>query len=146
MFEKVELLQYGNPYSFVRPLTLEEVNTHFKFGFNEVKGIYKNSELVRFYCKDGVIIDMCHAQDCCEEVYLEDSDALVNAEDIYTDSSWAIIELSQQTTKDDAERDYHYTWSFYKVKTSKGYDTIRWVGSSNGYYSETVDFFKANQE
>lgn len=121
---------------------IEDVNQHLKTGILKVKGLEVDSVELYFYCKDGFVICMYHEQDCCEDVFLESADSIENKVDIYTDCDWCELEEISDVVQPQLKGYYNdsFTWTFYKVKTNKGYDTIRWYGSSNGYYSESVDF------
>lgn len=81
-----------------------------------------------------------HEQDCCENVSIESivgdlndlvGEPLLRAEE---ESSEA-----EQPTDPDNYWDDSATWTFYKFATRKGYVDVRWLGQSNGYYSERVD-------
>lgn len=80
-----------------------------------------------------------HDQDCCETVQINDIvgdlDDLVGAPLVLAE------EISGQTPEGWSEDEYteSYTWTFYKFATKKGYVDVRWLGESNGYYSESVD-------
>lgn len=126
---------------------LDFVNEHLKSGLIKVDGLKPNNDSVIFYCKDGTEIMMYHDQDCCESVFIESVDTYENNDDIYTNCDWCIIEEVSNINRDPMEdNEESYTWTFYNVKTNKGYDTIRWYGSSNGYYSESVDFADITKE
>ena len=108
-------------------------------------------------CKDEVIFTldngdryrMWHWQDCCESVYLEDTtgdlqdligvpilkaDEVTNRGDVFGNTSYV--------NSGNADYGESHTWTFYHFATIKGYVTLRWYGSSNGYYSESVSLCK----
>ncbi len=92
---------------------------------------------------DEFIFTFEHEQDCCEGVYIEDIvgdlDDLVGkpldiVEEVEYDS-----DFNPPGVKPVVEAD-SFTWTFYKFATIKGWVDVRWLGESNGYYSESVDF------
>ena len=97
-----------------------------------------------FTCDDGKSFLMYHEQDCCESVTIEDicgdlSD-LIGSELLLTEE----VKSEEDPDGVDADKDRldfdSSTWTFYKISTMLGSVTIRWYGTSNGYYSESVDF------
>jgi len=102
--------------------------------------IEKNEDLTEMllYCNDRNIYKMYHKQDCCESVNIEDIEGDLN-DLLNTD----ILNAELVTNSDENTEKYEsVTWSFYKFATIKGYVTIRWIGTSNGYYSEVVSIKK----
>jgi hypothetical protein len=78
-----------------------------------------------------------HYQDCCESVDI--NDIVGDLEDLCGEPLLIAEEVSGETPVD-FEEEYHesVTWTFYKFATRKGYVDVRWLGESNGYYSESV--------
>jgi hypothetical protein len=96
---------------------------------------------IRFTTDQGLTYLMYHEQDCCEGVSIESivgdlqdliGNPILKADEVVSDEAQPGQEVSQY--------DDSFTWTFYKLATIKGYVDIRWLGSSNGYYSEGVDF------
>lgn len=112
--------------------------------FNALQGLVLENiltdghdEVLYFVMGDGNVYQMWHEQDCCEHVSIEDvvgdlrdlkGHVIVTAEEVAD---------SEEESKDSYES---CTWTFYKIGTSRGDVTIRWFGSSNGYYAEGVSF------
>lgn len=103
-----------------------------------------NEELY-FRCSNGHTYVMRHDQDCCESVYIED--IVGDLEDLLnTPILYASERTNSDNPKGDGEyRDESFTWTFYNISTMKGHVTIRWYGTSNGYYSESVSFYDASK-
>lgn len=104
----------------------------------------RDDELV-FHVKDGESYVMLHHQDCCESVVIDD--ICGDLQDLLGAPILSAEEAGNEPAPDRGEDDYvpeSETWTFYKAATIKGSVTIRWHGSSNGYYSERVDFEQCN--
>ena len=93
-------------------------------------GLHGESERVVLNLHCGGIIYIYHSRDCCENVRLVDfeNDGIVGG---------TIISFEEVTHSNDTEYG-SFTWTFYKLETTKGGLWLRWLGESNGYYSEKV--------
>lgn len=104
-----------------------------------------SGQYIKFVTSEGETFMMYHEQDCCESVSIESIEGelscLVGNPILLAEE---VTKYSDAVTGEDAW-DESQTWTFYKLATIKGYVDIRWYGSSNGYYSERVDFVKLLQ-
>lgn len=108
-----------------------------------------NDRLV-FNTEDGESFEMTHSQDCCESVNLEDvcgdlsdliGSEILLAEEVSNDKEMP-EDYQNKIASGEAYQPDSFTWTFYKLATIKGHVTLRWLGTSNGYYSERVEFEK----
>lgn len=103
-----------------------------------------DDEIMTFRTVDGRTFELYHDQSCCESVAIQDitgdlSD-LIGEPLLRADEECSEDELpggNPEGTCSDS-----YTWTFYKLATRKGYVDIRWLGESNGYYSECVNLYE----
>lgn len=104
-----------------------------------IGGNIYDSEMILVF--DDIKLIFYHEQDCCENVVIEEIDGdikdLIGAPLLICEAV-SNDEYQGQYARSDDEDDSH-TWTFYKFATINGYVTVRWLGSSNGYYSENVD-------
>jgi len=96
----------------------------------------EGAEVLSFTDSEGFKFIFYHRSDCCETVSIEDivgdlpdllESPILQAEEV---SNYKGPEMPVGS----------YTWTFYKFATISGSVTIRWLGTSNGYYSEKVHF------
>jgi len=105
--------------------------------FVEVTGSVGSGEML-FVTSQGERFMFAHQQDCCESVDI--NDIVGDLQDL-VGTPLLVAEEVSGATEPDEEHYESYTYTFYKFATRKGYVDVRWLGESNGYYSEGVDLF-----
>jgi len=123
--------------------TLVKIEQNNKDAFDDHLDFFtSNDDHLDFFTSNDECFRMYHKQICCESVYIEDIcsdlDDLLNS---------PLTMAEEITNADDKALDKYadsFTWTYYKLATVKGYVTIRWYGTSNGYYSESVDFVEVS--
>jgi len=104
-----------------------------------IEGLEQGSERIVFRMMTGNLV-LEHQQDCCESVAVEDLEGdasdligqvLLHAEEVVNGK-----EAGQSGEVEDYGESM--TWTFYKFRTTGGDLWVRWLGESNGYYSERV--------
>lgn len=96
--------------------------------------VQDGDDAIRFKVGDTTAYSLLHTQDCCESVSIEDV-----CGDLSDLEGTEILEASESSEHDDSVESG--TWSFFKFRTRKGYVTVRFYGSSNGYYSESASLY-----
>jgi hypothetical protein len=91
-----------------------------------------DADELTFVLNSGARITFFHEQDCCEDV------AIVDICGDLSDLVGAPITLAEEAVKTSEDDERGQTWTFYRF-AAKGHVTVRWLGESNGYYSESVD-------
>jgi hypothetical protein len=109
---------------------LGRVVSHYDCKQDELVLHFGEKQRVRLY----------HEQDCCESVWIEDIcgdlDDLIGSPLI--EAEVVIRERVDLEPERPHSADESFTWTFYKFGTRRGSVTVRWFGTSNGYYSESV--------
>ena len=105
--------------------------------FVQVTGSVDSDEML-FETAQGERFLFAHMQDCCETVRINDITG--DLQDLVGEPLLIAEEVSGATEPDE-EHYESYSYTFYKFATRRGYVDVRWLGESNGYYSESVDLF-----
>ena len=127
--EYFELIPY-TPKEYTFSIDVEQLK-----GMTITAVVYKEDDESLLIHLNTHVLEMIHHQDCCETVYL--ADVVGSFEDLI---GYPLLEVSE-TVVDISSEDVSSTASYYNFKTLKSSVQLRWVGESNGYYSESVNCF-----
>lgn len=118
--------------------------------FEELKGktIQKiigeiGDDCLDFYLTNDERYRLIYHPDCC--AYCSIEDICGDLDDLIGNPILVAEEVRDIDRPSIEKYEESFTWVFYKLDTIKGGVTIRWYGSSNGYYSEAATFEKLIQ-
>jgi len=94
-----------------------------------------DGDRIDFFFTEGPPLRMYHERDCCEQVWIEDIAG--DPEDLIG-SPLLLAEVACAQPIHMINNLEVHRWTFYKFGTNKGYVTVRWCGSSNGFYSVAI--------
>ena len=112
----------------------------------KVEGMEQYSDTVEMVTSEGETYRLFHDQNCCESVSVEE--VIGDPADLI---GQVVHDAEVSTDSDITHRPEigyvdSFTWTFYRIVTPRGTVVLRWLGTSNGYYSESVDFARALTE
>ena len=93
---------------------------------------------IQFHTACGRTFSMFHQQSCCESVAIEE--IIGDLGDLLDTPMVSASEDEGRSTNEEDKHGNAREWTFYNLRTHKGTVTIRWYGTSNGYYSTSVSF------
>lgn len=105
--------------------------------------VINDGDEVIFKVNDGSEYKLWHSQDCCEGVRVEE--VIGDLDDLVGSPVIEAEEVESPQGDPAPEHPDSWTWTFYKLGTAKGFVNLRWLGESNGYYSESVDFCQTKE-
>lgn len=100
--------------------------------------VSKERAKLSFLEENRVVHEFYHQQDCCERVQIED--ICGDLTDLVGSPILMAEEVRGEPPEDYEYPDDAFRWTFYKFATLKGSVTVRWLGTSNGYYSMAVNY------
>lgn len=118
---------------------VNSINVLCGLTMSSVTGSEGGDEMI-FTATTGQKFKFYHCQNCCESVSI--NDVIGDLTDLVGSPILLAEEVSSEAENNTKSEDSYdsFTWTFYRFATIKGTVTVRWYGSSNGYYSEKVSF------
>lgn len=120
-----EMINLGSEYKIQR-YTIPEIEN------KRIAHIIQTEKCIEIHFDDATVYLLTHAQECCEDVYIESVDP-----DFEKDEGARLLRLEEYL----AEAENKPTYTFYRIITDKMTYVVRFFGESNGYYSENASVY-----